>query len=207
MLTLYDFLESGNGYKVRLALHLLGLDYRLVEKNILKGETREPDFLKINPVGKIPAMQLDDGRVLFESNAILTYLARHTKLMPEDDFAQAQVMSWLFFEQYSHEPNIAVLRFWHHYIEMTDEQKKQIPEKEKAGYAALDILEMGVKYSPSGWLVKDDVSIADIALFAYTHVAEEGGFDLTRYPAIVDWIARIKALDGYKPITYRHQNK
>ncbi|WP_420549239.1 glutathione S-transferase family protein [Curvivirga sp.] len=204
MFTLYDFLESGNGYKVRLTLHLLGLDYRLIEKNILKGETRSEEFLKINPVGKIPAIQIEDGRILFESNAILTYLARNTALMPEDDFAQAQVMSWLFFEQYSHEPNIAVLRFWRHYIEMTDEQKKRVPEKEKAGYEALDILEMGVKYSPSGWLVGNDVSIADIALFAYTHVAEEGGFELDRYPAIQDWIKRIEALDGYKPITYRH---
>jgi len=204
MITLYDFMGSGNGYKVRLALHLLGREYRLIEKDIMKGETRTEEYLKINPTGKVPAIELEDGRVLFESNAILTYLGKNTDLMPEDDFAQAQVMSWLFFEQNYHEPSVAELRFWKRFAGMNDLREQMLPDKEKAGYRALDLLEMGLKYSPSGWLVGQNISIADICLFPYTHVAGEGGFDLDRYPAIQDWIKRIEALPKFKPMTYRH---
>lgn len=201
MLTLYDNLMSGNGFKVRLILKLTGHDYDYVHIDILKGESRTPDYLaKINPNGRIPALKFDDGRVLAESNAILCYMAEGTRFMPTDPWQKAQMMSWLFFEQYSHEPNIAVLRFWHHVRSDFSEQEKQLmPQKEKAGYAALDIMESQLNHTD--WLVGDSMTIADIALFAYTHVADEGGFDLSKYPGINAWIERVKAVDGYAPIS------
>jgi len=201
MLTLYDNLMSGNGFKVRLILKLTGHAYAYVHIDILKGESRTPEYLaKINPIGRIPALKFEDGRVLAESNAILCYMAEGTRFMPSDPWQKAQVMSWLFFEQYSHEPNIAVLRFWHHVREsFSDLEKQLMPQKEKAGYAALDIMES--QLVQTDWLVGDSMTIADIALFAYTHVADEGGFDLARYPGITAWIERVKAVGGFEPIT------
>lgn len=201
MLTLYDNIESGNGFKVRLILKLTGHDYTYVPIDILKGESRTPDYLaKINPNGRIPALKFDDGRVLAESNAILCYMAEGTRFMPSDPWQRAQMLSWMFFEQYSHEPNIAVLRFWYHVRDSFSElEKKLIPQKEKAGYAALDVMEQ--QLSHTDWLVGDAMTVADIALFAYTHVADEGGFDLSKYAGINAWIDRVKAVDGFAPIT------
>lgn len=200
MMTLYDFLESGNGYKVRLLAAYLGLPYRWVAKDILKGETRTPEFLALNPNGRIPALALDDGTVLAESDAILFYLAEGTPFLPDDRLGRAQVLQWMFFEQYSHEPYVAVLRFWHHFLEMTPQLKAQIPDKEARGYAALDVMERHL--SDREWFVGDRCTIADIALYAYTHVADEGGFDLGRYPAIGRWMARLAAQPGHVPITW-----
>ncbi len=201
MYRVYDSDGSGNGYKVWLLLNFLRKPYKWVGVDILAGETKSPDFLKINPVGKIPVLEFEDGRRLIESNAIMTFLADGTDWIPSDPFQKAQMFSWMFWEQYSHEPNVAVLRFWHHYLEMTPELKAQVPEKEKKAYAALDIMEM--QLSHTDWLVGDGPTLADIALYAYTHVAEEAELDMSDYPAIRAWIGRFAALPGYVPITFR----
>jgi len=200
MYTVFDFDGSGNGYKVWLLLHFLGEKYERVRTNILEGETHTADFLKINPVGKIPALVLEDGRSLPESNAIMHYLAEGTPWLPDDRFAHAQVLSWTYFEQYSHEPNIAVLRFWRHFLTMTPELEAQAPEKEKKSHAALAVMEK--QLSKTDWLVGSDPTIADIALYAYTHVADEGGISLDAYPGINRWIDRFARLPNYVPITY-----
>jgi len=197
-LTLYDCLESGNGHKVRLLLSLLNIDYRLVLKDIHKGETRRDDFLALNPIGRIPALQIADGRVLAESNAILCYLAEGTPYLPEDRFERARVLSWLFFEQYEHEPTIAVARFWMHHLEMTSERLAQLEEKRAKGRKALELMDKTL--SLSDWMVGDEPTIADIALYSYTSVAEEGGFDLTPYKALTLWLDRIAALPGFIPM-------
>lgn len=201
MLTLYDYLDSGNGYKVRLLLALLGTPFRLVECDIMKGETRSPAFLAINPNGKIPALVLEDGTALAESGAMLFYLADGSDFLPDDRLARAQILQWMFFEQYSHEPHIAVARFWKKHLEMTPEIDAQLPGKMAGGYAALDVMEKQLKQS--AWLAVGRPTIADLALYAYTHVAEEGGFDLSGYPAIGRWVAQIGDLPGYRPITWR----
>ena len=202
MLTLYDYLISGNGFKVRLLLRLLGRPFRLVEKDILKGETRTPDFLRLNPNGRIPVLQLEDGRCLSESDAILFYLADGTPYWPEDRLERAQVLQWMFFEQYSHEPNIATRRFWLHFPELMDDVRRaQLETKLVQGYAALDVMERRLGEAP--YLVGGGLTIADIALYGYTHVADEGGYDLQRYPAIRAWLARVRERPGYAPITQR----
>lgn len=198
-LTLYDCLESGNGHKVRLMLSLLDIDYKLVLKDIHKGETRTPEFLAINPVGRIPALQFADGRVLAESNAILCYLAEGTPFLPQDRFARAQVLSWLMWEQYEHEPNIAVARFWAHHLEMTPERIKLIEEKRAKGRNALSLMEMNFSYA--NWAVGNDPTVADVSLYSYTSVAEEGGIDLAPYPAVRKWLGRVAALPGFIPMT------
>jgi glutathione S-transferase len=200
---LHDFLESGNGYKVRLLLHWLQRPFTLVEHDILKGATRTPEFLSSkNPNGRIPALELDDGPVLWESNAILNYLADGTPYLPTAPLARARVLQWQFFEQYSHEPNIAVARFMHHFQEMTPERIALLEtEKMPKGYVALDVMEKHL--SQNDWFVGEGPTIADISLFAYTHVAPEGGFDLTRTPAILAWIARMEALPHHIAITSR----
>jgi glutathione S-transferase len=199
MLHLYDYLASGNGYKVRLLLRLLGRPYRLTEVDILKGATRTPAFLAKNPNGRIPALEFEDGTVLWESNAILFYLADGTRLLPTERLQRAQVLQWMFFEQYSHEPYIAVMRFWLHYTGLDDDKLRQRPKKMEGGYAALAVMEQRLQAAP--YFVGDKLSIADIALYAYTHVAPEGDFDLGRFPAIRAWLARIAAEPGYAPIT------
>jgi glutathione S-transferase len=199
MLHLYEYLASGNGYKVRLLLRLLGRPYRLTEVDILKGATRTPAFLAKNPNGRIPALEFEDGTVLWESNAILFYLADGTRLLPTERLQRAQVLQWMFFEQYSHEPYIAVMRFWLHYTGLDDDKLRQRPKKMEGGYAALAVMEQRLQAAP--YFVGDKLSIADIALYAYTHVAPEGDFDLGRFPAIRAWLARIAAEPGYAPIT------
>jgi len=194
VLTLYDYLPSGNGYKVRLLLSQLGTPFRLVEKDILKGETRTPEFLAINPNGRIPVLELDDGRRLAESGAILFYLADGTPLLPDDRYTRGEVLQWMFFEQYSHEPYIAVARFWTHYL-----GKAVDAEKIERGYQALDVMERHL--ASRRFFVAERYSIADIALYAYTHVAHEGGFDLAAYPHVRAWLARVAAEPRHVPIT------
>jgi glutathione S-transferase len=199
MLRLYDYLSSGNGYKVRLLLTQLGIPFERIELNIVRGETRTPAFRQINPNGRIPVLELEDGQFLAESNAILFYLAQDTAFLPEDKLERAQVLQWMFFEQYNHEPNIATSRFWLMHGELTDERRAMLEQKQPLGYAALEVMEKRLSNHP--FLVGDRYSIADIALYAYTHVAHEGGFDLARFPAIRAWLDRVKTQPGHIPIT------
>jgi len=202
MLRLYDYLPSGNGYKVRLALARLGLAYELVEVDILKGETRTPEFLRRNPIGRIPVLELEDGTPLAESNSIIWYLAEGTALAPASRRARAETLRWMFFEQYNHEPAIAVVRFWKHSLaELTELQRLDLPERVKKGYAALDVMEKALARAP--FLVDGRFGLADIALYAYTHVAHEGDFDLAGYPAIRGWLARVAAEPGHVTIDQR----
>lgn len=187
---LYDFLDSGNGYKVRLLLHKLGQPYKRVELDIMKGETRTPGFLARNPDGRIPALELDDGRILPESNAILCFLADGTRYMPADAFDRAQVLRWMFWEQYVHEPSVAVARFIQHFMpEDSPRRGEELAQKMAAGNRALGILDRHL--ANRTFLVGETLSIADICLYGYSNVAEEGGFDLSLYPKLVDWLARV----------------
>ena len=199
MLRLYDTITSGNGYKVRWLLMRLGLPFERVEMDIDKGETRTPAFLAMNPNGRVPLLQIADGDWLAESNAILCYLAEGTQYMPTERRARAAVMQWLFFEQYSHEPNIATPRYWIKHNVLTEERQAQLAAKKQWGYAALDL--MNRHLSVQSYFVGEQLTVTDIALFAYTHVAPEGGFDLMGYPALGNWLARIKDMPGHFPIT------
>ena len=198
MLRLYDYLESGNGYKVRLLLHQLGIPFERVELDILKGETRTPAFLAKNPNGRIPTLELEDGTLLPESNAILWYLAEGTQFLPAERLARAQTLSWMCFEQYSHEPNIATLRFWTH-AGWLDQRAALVPGKREAGVAALRVMEGHL--AQRSFFAAERYTIADIALYAYTHVAEEGGFELAPHPSIRAWLARVASQPGHVPIT------
>ena len=198
MLTLYDYLSSGNGYKCRLLLAQLGIPYRRVELDILKGETRTPEFLARNPNGRIPALELEDGTILSESDAILFYLAEGTPYLPDDRLGRAQVLQWMFFEQYSHEPFIAVARFIRHLLPPDTPRRTELPRLEQGGYAALGVMERRLADHP--FLVADRYTIADIALYGYTHVVDEGGFDLGGYPGVRAWMQRVAGQPGYLPI-------
>ena len=198
MLKLHDNLDSGNGYKVRLLLTGLGIPFTRIEYDILTGATRTPEFLRLNPNGRIPVLEYEDGRALAESDAILVHLAEGTRFLPEDRFARALVLQWLFFEQYSHEPNIATLRFWTH-AGFLAERAALVPGKREAGVAALGVMEGHL--ARRRFFVGERYSIADIALYAYTHVAEEGGFALSPYPALRAWLARVAAQPRHIPIT------
>lgn len=195
MLRLYDFLPSGNGYKVRLLLTQLGISFERIELNILNGETRTPEFLRKNPNGRIPVLEVEPDKFLAESNAILCYLSEGTPFFSNDSWEKAQILQWLFFEQYSHEPNIATSRFWISILGKADEYRDALNQKRELGYAALTVMEKHL--SKHQFLVGERYTIADIGLFAYTHVADEGGFDLTRFPAIQAWIERIKSQPQY----------
>ncbi|MXW44334.1 MAG: glutathione S-transferase family protein [Candidatus Dadabacteria bacterium] len=190
MLTLYDDPISGNGYKVRLILRLTGKAFRVVNLDILNGETRTPEFLAINPNGKIPTLVFEDGCVLTESNAILFHFAEGTDYLPSEPFKRAQILQWLFWEQYSHEPNIATSRSLLQHRELTDDVLAMLEAKKAPGEAALALMENHL--TSHIFLVAESFSIADIALYAYTHVAEEGGFPLDGYPAIRAWIKRVE---------------
>ncbi|TPG43531.1 glutathione S-transferase family protein [Sphingomonas koreensis] len=200
-LILHEYSPSGNCYKIRLTAALLGLRYERVEYDILKGETRTPEFLAhINPLGRIPVLQVGK-RFLPESNAACCYIADGTPLIPAERFERADMLRWLFFEQYHHEPNIATLRFWMAFVGMdalSEVQRAQLPAKRLAGEAALQ--QMDDRLSLADWFVGDAVSLADIALFAYTHVAAEGGFDLSLYAHVGAWIERVKALPKFAPM-------
>ncbi len=199
MLRLYDYLSSGNGYKVRLLLAQLGQSCERVELDIVKGETRTAEFLAKNPNGRIPTLEIEPGVFLPESNAICWYLAEATRFVPDDRLARAQVLQWMFFEQYSHEPNIATVRFWVTHDLLTPERRALLETKRALGYAALDVMERHLGAHP--FFVAERYSIADIALYAYTHVAEEGGFDLTRFAAVRAWLDRVRSQPGHIPIT------
>ncbi len=195
MLRLYDFLPSGNGHKVRLLLTQLGILFERVEINILTGESRTPEFLSKNPNGRIPVLEIEKGKFLVESNAILFYLSEGTEFFPNEPFERAQVMQWLFFEQYSHEPYIATSRYWISILGKADEYQEAIAQKRKPGYAALSVMEKHL--TDCSFFVGNRYTIADIGLFAYTHVADEGGFELTPFPAIQAWLERVKAQPRY----------
>jgi glutathione S-transferase len=203
VLTVYDFTGSGNGYKVWLLLSQLGQPYRRVECDILKGETRTPAFLEKNPNGRIPTLELEDGRFLFESGAILWYLAEGTTFAPTDRMARAKTLQWMFFEQYSHEPYIAVARFWKHFLDrLTPQQEAALPDLMKKGYAALDVMERHL--ASQKFFVDDRYGLANIALYAYTHAAPEGDFDLSGYPHITAWLDRVAAQPGHVSIEHTH---
>jgi glutathione S-transferase len=199
MFRLYDFLPSGNGYKIRLLLTQLEIPFERIEVDILKGETRTPEFLKKNPNGRIPTLEIEPGKFLAESNAILFYLAEGTPFLPDARWERAQVLQWMFFEQYSHEPNIATSRFWLQHFDLTEERRKALEQKCELGYAALNVMERHL--SRHTFFVADRYSIADIALYAYTHVADEGGFELSRFPAIRSWLDRVRTQPKHIPIT------
>lgn len=198
MLRLYDYADSGNGYKVRLLLAQLDLPYELVELDILKGETRAPAFLARNPNGRIPVLELDDGTFLPESNAILFYLADGTPYLPGDRLGRAQALQWMFFEQYSHEPNIATARYWLRHLELDAGRRAALEQKRTLGYAALGVMETHL--AGRDFFVGERYSIADIALYAYTHVADQGGFDLAAYPKVRAWLGRVAAQPGHMPM-------
>lgn len=198
MLRLYDFLESGNSYKVRLLLAQLGRPFERIEMDILKGETRTPAFLALNPNGRIPLLELEDGRHLAESNAIQFYLAEGTDFLPADSFERAQVLQWMCFEQYSHEPYIAVVRFWYH-AGVVEEHRHELEQRRERGHQALRVMEEHL--AVHSFFVAERYTIADIALYAYTHVAGEGGFDLGRFPAVGRWLERVRSQPGHIAIT------
>jgi glutathione S-transferase len=196
-MVLYDYLPSGNGYKVRLLLRLLAIPFKLVQVDILRGESRTPEFLRKNPEGRIPVLQLDDGTHLFESNAILCYLAEGTPWLPAEKLARAQVLQWLFWEQYSHEPNIATVRHWILHLGVPDEKLHQ--RKRELGNKALSVMERHL--DGRQYFVGDRCTIADLALYAYTHVAEEGRFSLAEFPRVRAWLERVRDQPGFTPIT------
>ncbi len=196
MITLFQQSDSGNCYKVRLLLAHLGRPFRTIEVSTFDGSTRRPDFLAKNPIGKVPTIALDDGRYLAESNAILLHFAEGTGLLPADTYDRAKAYEWLFFEQYSHEPAIAVRRALTVYplrrAAATPERMAQLLD---AGKFALDVME--ARLASASWLAGHAFSIADIALYAYTHTAHEGGFDLAVCPGIAGWLARVRSLPGH----------
>lgn len=194
MYQLYDFLPSGNCYKIRLLLNQLSIEYERVNIDILNKESRTPEFLKINPNGRTPVL-CHDGKYLAESNAILWYLASNTPFLPTGNYEQALVLQWMFFEQFSHEPNIATSRYWVSILKAENDYKEQLIGKMKAGYAALDVMEQHL--ACNDFFVANQYSIADIALYAYTHVAEEGNFDLSLYSNIKQWFKRIESQANY----------
>jgi glutathione S-transferase len=192
----YGDAQSGNCYKIQLVMALLDLPYEWIDVNILAGDTHTAAFLQKNPNGKIPTLELDDGRCLSESNDIINYLAKDSSLIPQDPFEAAKVQQWQFFEQYSHEPYIAVARFIEKYLGLPDERKAEYEAKKEGGYKALKVMEQQLE--STDFLVGNSITTADIALFAYTHVAHEGGFDLSDYPAVTAWIDRIQSLPNFR---------
>jgi len=196
---LYDFLDSGNGYKARLLLHKLGLSYERIELDILKGETRTDAFLTKNPNGRVPTLELDDGTVLPESNAIIAYLADGSRFLPEDRLRRAQCLQWMFFEQYNHEPSIAVARYILRHTPEDSPRRAELPTLAEKGNAALGVMERHL--DGRRFFVGEQLSVADIALYAYSHVADQGGFVLSRYPNVQGWLDRVAADEPHIPIT------
>ncbi|MGB3494801.1 MAG: glutathione S-transferase family protein [Elainellaceae cyanobacterium] len=199
VLKLYDFLPSGNDYKVRLVLTQLEIPFERVNIDITKGESRTPEFLRKNPNGRVPVLEFEDGRCLAESNAILFYLTEGTEFLPSDRFERAQALQWLFFEQYSHEPYIATSRYIVSILGNPPEYAESLAEKKEKGYAALKVMEQHLADRP--FFVGDRYTIADIGLYAYTHVAHEGQFDLRNFPAIRAWLQRVQSQPRHIPIT------
>jgi glutathione S-transferase len=197
---LHQMQMSGNCYKVRLVSKQLGIPLRLKEYPELGGETRKPGFLAKNPNGRVPLLELDDGRTLAESGAIISYLSEGSSLQPVDKWAHAEMLQWMFFEQYSHEPYVAVARFWLRYAPKEDLDKKRhlVPEWHEKGNAALAVMETHLR--KRNWFAGGAYSLADIALYAYTHCADEGDFELARYPAISTWMQRVRAVPDHVPL-------
>lgn len=191
----YGDTRSGNCYKITLTCALLDICHEWVAVDILAGETRSGEFLHRNPAGKIPVLELDDGRVLSESNAIINYLSNGSELLPNEPFELAKVQQWQFFEQYSHEPYIAVARFIALYLGLPEERRAEYESRQEGGHRALALMERTLDGSP--YLTGDRMSTADISLYAYTHVAHEGGFDLAGYPAVQAWLQRVAQRPGY----------
>ena len=199
MLTVYSSQGSGNCYKVRLLLTQLGLPFRVVEVDVVKGEQRTPEYRAKNPNAKVPMVELEDGEFLPESGAILYHFAQMTPLWPADQRQQARALQWMFFEQYSLEPYIAVARFWCHYLKAEEKYKEQLVEKRKGGNRALGVMDQHLR--DHAFFTGDRYSIADIALYGYTHVASEGGFSLEPYPAVRTWLQRVASQPRHIPIT------
>ncbi|HEY6527321.1 MAG TPA: glutathione S-transferase family protein [Cellvibrionaceae bacterium] len=197
MYKLYNYQSSGNCYKIRLLMAQLGIAFESVQIDILARQSRTEEFLKINPNGRVPVLQIDD-KYLPESNAAIWYLAEGSQYLPEDRFERAQVLQWMFFEQYSHEPYIATVRFWISILKDKEGKLEQIKTRMPLGYAALDVMEQHL--SKNDFFVGNRYSIADIALYAYTHVADEGEFDLSGYKNIHRWMQRIESQPGYVSI-------
>jgi glutathione S-transferase len=200
-LVLHEFAASGNCYKVRLTAALLGMPIERREYDILKGETRTPEFLeKVNPNGRIPVLQVG-ARFIPESNAACYYLAGGSRLIPADRFDGADMLRWMFWEQYNHEPNIATLRFWMHELgvdNLTDVQRLQVPGKREGGNAALKLMDDHL--AGRDWFVGADISVADICLFAYTHVAGDADFRLADYPHVSSWLERVQNQPNFLPM-------
>jgi glutathione S-transferase len=200
-LILHEYAASGNCYKVRLTAALLGKPIERREYDIVKGETRTAEFLQnVNSNGRIPVLQVGE-RFIPESNAACHYLADGTSLIPSDTFGHADMLRWMFWEQYNHEPNIATLRFWMGWVgedNLTEVQRLQMPGKRQAGDAALKLMDEHLEHRE--WFVGNSVSLADVCLFAYTHVADGGGFELGSYPNVRRWIGRIEALPAFVPM-------
>ncbi|MRI34617.1 glutathione S-transferase [Endozoicomonas sp. OPT23] len=192
---LYGDSQSGNCYKIKLLFSLLNIEHQWVHVDILNGDSHTPAFLQKNPTGKIPLLELSDDQYLSESNAILNYLAAGSELYPQDTFQQALIQQWQFFEQYSHEPYIAVARFINKYQGMPDERKAEFYNKQDGGHKALHIMEQQLQTAP--FLTGEQMTTADISLYGYTHVADEGGFDLKKYPAIKQWLLKIEEAPDY----------
>ncbi|MGB9428876.1 MAG: glutathione S-transferase family protein [Gammaproteobacteria bacterium] len=189
--TVYGMRSSGNCYKVRLTLEQLGLPYRWVEINSASGETRTPEFLAKNANGKVPLLETASGKFLAESNAILVYLAEGGRLWPGDRWQRAQALQWMFFEQYSHEPYVAVARFILKYLPAGNPRESELPRLRERGYQALGVMEGHLQQQP--FFAGINYSVADIALFAYTHCAADGGFDLSPYPELRNWLDRVRS--------------
>jgi glutathione S-transferase len=192
---IYGDIQSGNCYKIKLLTSILAIEHRWIEVDILAKDTQSSVFLAKNPNGKIPLLELDDGRLLSESNAILNYLAAGTAMAGTDSFTQAKIQQWQFFEQYIHEPFIAVARFIAKYLGLPKERLAEYQAKQTGGHKALSVMEKQLQQS--SYLVGNEITCADISLYGYTHVAHEGGFDLAQYPAIERWLARIQAQPNY----------
>jgi glutathione S-transferase len=191
MFIVFGMSDSGNCYKVRLALESLAIPYRWVETDPGRGDTRSPEFLAMNPNGKVPTLQLEDGTFLPESNAILNYLAEGTRLLPAGRAERARVLQWMFFEQYSHEPYVAVARSIVRYHPPDSPRRAELPRLHERGAHALSVMERQLEREP--FFVAERYSIADIALYAYTHCAADGGFDLSAYPAVGAWLERVRS--------------
>ena len=200
MITIYGMKASGNCYKLQLLLEQLGQPYRWIEIDSTQGETRTPEFLAKNANGRVPLLELEDGRLLPESNAILCYLAEGSRYLPDDRWLRAQTLQWMFFEQYSHEPYIAVARFIAKWLPADHPRQAELQRLRERGYQALDVMEK--RLTAQEFMVATGYGVADIALYAYTHEAHVGGFDLSRYPAITAWLARVEAQPGFVAQSY-----
>lgn len=198
MYRVYGDMSSGNCYKIKLLMQLLGIEHEWHHVDILANETQRPAFVSMNPNMKIPVLQLNDKEFLWESNAILNYLAEGTDYLPESGLERARVLQWQFFEQYSHEPYIAVARYINVFLGMPADREEEFHNKQAGGHKALAVMEQQLKCTP--FLVGNTLTIADISLYAYTHVADEGGFDLTPYTHIGSWLDRIQSLPAYIPM-------